>query len=92
MAEDPYNLQWATPFALKIVHGEIWTPSNTLFLGPTRVHNPNGTSIGSATFAELKIVTDRPIDHTTPPGTIGHIYVRSTTMQPNNSNQLFKTA
>jgi len=26
----------------------IWTPSNTLFLGPTRVHNPNGISIGSA--------------------------------------------
>ena len=27
------------------------TPSNTWFLGPTRVHNPNDISIGSAVFA-----------------------------------------
>jgi len=26
----------------------IWAPSNTCFLGPTQVHNPNGISIGSA--------------------------------------------
>jgi len=25
-------------------------PRNTCFLGPTRVHNPNGTLISSATF------------------------------------------
>jgi len=24
----------------------IWTPFNTCFLGPTRVHNPNGISVG----------------------------------------------
>jgi len=40
----------------------IWTPSNTWFLGPTRVHNPNGTLIGSAIFARLATVTDRPSD------------------------------
>jgi len=28
------------------------------FLGPIRVHNPNGISIGSANFAQLTIVTD----------------------------------
>ena len=29
------------------------TPSNTCFLEPIRVHNPNGISIGSAVFAQL---------------------------------------
>jgi len=37
-------------------------PSNTCFLGPTRVHNPNGISIGSSIFAGLTSVTDRPTD------------------------------
>ena len=42
-------------FPLKIVpsHGAIWTPSNTWFIEPTRVHNPNDISIGSAVFAQL---------------------------------------
>jgi len=31
----------------------IWASCNTCFLGPTRVHNPNGTSIGSAVFAQF---------------------------------------
>jgi len=34
-------------------------PPNTWFLGPTRVHNPNGISIGSAVFARLKFVINR---------------------------------
>jgi len=34
----------------------------TCFLGPTRVHNPNSLSIGSAVFAGLTIVTDRQTD------------------------------
>jgi len=34
-------------------------PSNTRFLQSTRVHNPNGISIGSAVFAGLMIVTDQ---------------------------------
>ena len=33
---------------------------NTCFLGFTRVHNPNGISIGSAVFTVLATVTDRP--------------------------------
>ena len=28
------------------------TPMCTYFLGPTRIHNPNGISIGSAAFAQ----------------------------------------
>ena len=40
-------------------------PTNTWFLGPTRVHNPDGISIGSAVFAGLTIVTDRPTDRQT---------------------------
>jgi len=41
------------------------SPSNTCFLGPTRVHIPNGISIGSAVFARLTIVTDRQTDRQT---------------------------
>jgi len=50
-----------TPLSLKInfAHGEIWIPSNTCFLVPTRVLNPNSISIGSAVFAGLITVTDR---------------------------------
>ena len=38
------------------------SPSNTCFLGPTRVHNPNSISIDLAIFAGLTIVTDRQTD------------------------------
>jgi len=38
----------------------IWTPSNTWFFGPTRVHIPNGISMGSAVLAGLTVATDRP--------------------------------
>jgi len=60
-AECPYTLQWAPLSPLKIAssHGGIWTPSNTWFLGPTQVLNPNGILIGSAVFAGLTSVTDR---------------------------------
>jgi len=34
------------PQKLPLLMG-IWTPSNTLFLGPIRAHNPNGILIGS---------------------------------------------
>jgi len=54
---------------------EIWTPSNTWFLGPTRVHKRNGSWISSAIFAGLTIETDRPTDHAGPSVTIGHMYV-----------------
>jgi len=73
-----------TPFPLKFApsHGWIWTPSNTWFLGPTRVLNPNGISIGATVFAGLTSVTDRPTDHATQSVTIGRIYVCSTAMRP----------
>ena len=52
----------------------------SLEVGPTRVHNPNGISIGSAVFAGFTIVADRPTDrqtgHATPSVTVGRIYVR----------------
>jgi len=40
----------------------MYIPSNTCFLGPTRVHNPSGISIGATVSAGLTIVTDRPTD------------------------------
>jgi len=51
---------YSVPSPLKIDHsyGGIWTPSNTWFLGPARVLNPNGISFGSAVFARLTAVTD----------------------------------
>jgi len=51
---------------------------NTWFPGPTRVLNPDGISIGSAVFAELTSVTDRPTDHATRSATVNRIYVHST--------------
>jgi len=60
-------------------------PSNTWFPGPTQVLNPNGSSLGAAVFAGLTSVTDRPTDHATRSVRIGHIYVRSTAMRPNNN-------
>jgi len=55
------------PFLLKIVpsHWVTWTPSNTWFLKPTRVLNPNGISIGAAVFAGLTSVADRQTDRQT---------------------------
>ena len=64
--ESPYTLQGAPLFPSKLpLHMGIWTPSNTLFLGPTRVHNPNSISIVSAVFAELATVRDRKTDRPT---------------------------
>ena len=40
----------------------IWTPSVTWFFGPTRVLNPNNTSIGSGVSACLTTVTGRQTD------------------------------
>jgi len=53
--------------ALKIAPSgaTMWTPFNTWFLWPTRVHIPNGIMIGSAVFAGLTIVTDRQTDRPT---------------------------
>jgi len=59
--EFPYTLQWDAPFLPKNCHshGGSGPPSNTWFLGPTRVLNPKGISIGSAVFAGVTSVTDR---------------------------------
>jgi len=40
----------------------IRPPPNTRFLGPTRVYNPNGTSIGSAVFVGLAVMPNRETD------------------------------
>jgi len=87
-AECPYTLQRDAPPPSKLLipMGVSGPPSNTWFLVRTRVHNPNGISIGSAVFAGLTSVTDRPTDHATRSVTIGRIHVRSTAMRPNNNN------
>jgi len=67
-AHSPYTLQWL-PFPKNCpLPWGIWTPSNTLFLGPTRGHNPNGISIGSAVHdrASLYLTTGRPFTHKLP--------------------------
>ena len=75
-------IQWALLFP-KVApsDGGMWTPSNTWFLGPTRVLNPNGISVDSAIFAGLiratDRLTDRPTDHATPSVTIDRIYIHS---------------
>ena len=43
----------------------VCTPSNTWFLGPTQVLNPNGISVGLAIFAGLTAVTDRQTERLT---------------------------
>jgi len=63
IAECPYTLQWSAHFRSKLSHpmGASGPRCNTLFLGPTRVLNPNGISIASAVFAaSLMWQTDRP--------------------------------
>jgi len=60
-AECPYTLQWDANFPLKIAlpMRRSGPPSNTRFLGLTRVLKPNGILIGLAVFAGLTSVTDR---------------------------------
>jgi len=54
----------------------------------TQFHNTNGTWIGSAVFAGLTTVTDRPTDHATPSVTRGRIYKHSMARRPNNVNEV----
>jgi len=65
------------PFARGDLNSDLIGP--TWFLGPTRVHIPNGRSIGSAVSEGLTIMTDRQTDRQTdraaPSVTIGRIYV-----------------
>jgi len=61
---DALHFTMGCPFPLKIAlsHRGIWVPSNACFLGRTRLHNPNGISIGSAVFAGLTTVSGRSTD------------------------------
>ena len=66
------------PFPLKIGPCDVGSgpPSNTWFLGPTPVLNPNGISIRSAVLqGSLLWHTDRRTNHATRSVTIGRIYV-----------------
>jgi len=57
-AERPYTLQWSAPAHPKKIAPFHWVSgpsSNMWFLWPTRIHNPNSISIGSAVFAGLKV-------------------------------------
>jgi len=69
------------PTELPLPMGISGPPSNTWFPGPIWIVNPNGISIGSAIFAGLTSVTDRPTDHATRSVTIGRIYVCSNAMR-----------
>ena len=60
-----------------------------MVLRPTQVLNSNGISIGSAIFAGLTSVTDRLTDHATQSVKIGHIYIRSTAVRPDNNNNVY---
>jgi len=53
-AESAYTLQWA-PLSTRIApsHGDLDLPCNTWCFRPMRAHNPNGTSIGPAVFAQM---------------------------------------
>jgi len=75
-------------FPLKIahLHGGSEPSFNTWFLEPTRVHNPNSISIGSAIFAGLMIMTDRPTDRWRYFVCNNRPHLRSTVMRPNNDN------
>jgi len=55
MAESAYTLQWGHPYSpeLPLSMGDLDLPCNTWCFRPIRVHNPNGTSIGSAVFAQM---------------------------------------
>jgi len=86
------------PFPLKIAlcRGS-GRPSNLparlchMVLGLTRVHNPNGMSIGSAVLHDTRSSvrqTDRQTDHATPSVTIGRIYLRSTAMRTKNNQNV----
>jgi len=83
-----YTLQRAAPFPPQnCPFAWIWTPSNTWFLGPTRVHNRNGTSIDSAVLRAHDCVrqTDRQTDNA-PCHSIcnSRPHLCSTAMQPRN--------
>jgi len=76
-------LQWAAPSPLKIA------PSHGGY-GTHLIHGSLGSSESSTQTASRSVqllhYCDRPTDHATRSVTIGHIYIRSAAMQPNNNN------
>jgi len=90
-AKSPYTLKMGCSFPpLKIAHshGRTWTPSNRWLLRSTRVHSPNGISIGSAIFARLTVVTDRLTDWPRYSVRNNRPHLWSTAMRPNNYTKL----
>jgi len=72
----PFLHRWSQSVSLSFTMGRplpsklpfpwgCWPSSNTTFLGPTRVLNPNRMSIASAVFAGFTSVTDRPTNRPT---------------------------
>jgi len=55
-------------------HGGSGPPSNTLFNGPTRVHNPNGISIGSAVFSPFTAERSYTLNWAAPFPKNAHLY------------------
>jgi len=47
-----YLTMGCSPSSKLLIHGGSGAPSNTIFLGPIRAHNPNGNLIVSAIFAQ----------------------------------------
>jgi len=50
----------------------IWTSSNAWFLGPNRVHNLNGISIGSAVFTGFTVERPYSLQSSAPSPKIAH--------------------
>ena len=71
-------------FTLKIAPSwvGIWTPSNTWFLGSTRVSIPNGITISSTAFVGLTVMTDRPCCSICS----NRLLLASAAMRPNSNN------
>jgi len=58
---------------------------DTWLLGPTRVNIQSGIMFGSAAFAGVTVVTDRPTDHATPSVATDRLY-SCAAMRPSNNN------
>ena len=77
--ESTYTLQWGWICPPKLPL-PLRDPPNVWLLGPTRVHNPSGISIGSAIFAGLTVVSNRQTHRQTMIHT--HTHTRLTALFP----------
>ena len=69
-AHGRYSLHFTIGHTLPLLIRGSGPPSNSWFLGPTQVNNPNGIWIGSSVCVGTTIVTD----HATLSVTIGSVY------------------